>query len=142
MNVFLLPITLLEEIERMMNSYWWGTKGSGGGGIAWMRWERMCVRKDGGGMGFKDLYGFNLAMLGKLGWQLLSDGTSLMAQILKAKYFPQGDFISANLGSNPSRTWCSIHEARLLVKQGYRWKVGVANQFGCGRNRGCAVRGI
>ncbi|CAN0875633.1 Transposon TX1 uncharacterized 149 kDa protein [Linum grandiflorum] len=62
MNVFLLPITLLEEIERMINSYWWGTKGSGGGGIAWMRWERLCVRKDFGGMGFKDLYGFNLAM--------------------------------------------------------------------------------
>ncbi|CAN0857722.1 hypothetical protein LINGRAHAP2_LOCUS6887 [Linum grandiflorum] len=66
MNVFLLPITLLEEIERMINNYWWGTEGSGGGGIAWMRWERLCFRKEAGGMGFKDLYGFNLAMLGKL----------------------------------------------------------------------------
>ncbi|CAN0846298.1 Uncharacterized mitochondrial protein AtMg00310 [Linum grandiflorum] len=102
MNVFLLPITLLEEIERMINSYWWDTKGSGGDGIAWMRWERLCVRKEYGGMGFKDLYGFNLTMLGKLGWPLLSDSTSLMARILKAKYFPQGDFLSANLGSNPS----------------------------------------
>ncbi|CAN0846297.1 hypothetical protein LINGRAHAP2_LOCUS4379 [Linum grandiflorum] len=68
----------------MINSYWWDTKGSGGDGIAWMRWERLCVRKEYGGMGFKDLYGFNLTM------------------ILKAKYFPQGDFLSANLGSNPS----------------------------------------
>ncbi|CAN0906666.1 Uncharacterized mitochondrial protein AtMg00310 [Linum grandiflorum] len=89
-----------------------------------MRWERLYVRKDFGGMGFKDLYGFNLAMLGKLGWQLLSDDTSLMARILKTKYFPQGDFLSANLGSNPSLTWRSIHEGRLVVKQGYRWKVG------------------
>ncbi|CAN0906667.1 Uncharacterized mitochondrial protein AtMg00310 [Linum grandiflorum] len=63
-------------------------------------------------------------MLGKLGWQLLSDDTSLMARILKTKYFPQGDFLSANLGSNPSLTWRSIHEGRLVVKQGYRWKVG------------------
>ncbi|CAN0857720.1 Putative ribonuclease H protein At1g65750 [Linum grandiflorum] len=47
-----------------------------------------------------------------------------MARILKTKYFPQGDFLSANLGSNPSLTWCSIHKARLVVKQGYRWKVG------------------
>ncbi|CAN0838407.1 hypothetical protein LINGRAHAP2_LOCUS2142 [Linum grandiflorum] len=86
----------------MINSYWWGTKGNRGGGIAWMRWERLCVRKKFGGMGFKELYGFNLAM------------------ILKAKYFPQGDFLSANLGSNPSLTWRSIFEARLVVKQGYR----------------------
>ncbi|CAN0858510.1 hypothetical protein LINGRAHAP2_LOCUS7291 [Linum grandiflorum] len=64
-------------------------------------------------------------MLGKLGWQLLSDGKSLMARIPKAKYFPQGDFLSDNLGSNPCLTWRSIHEARLVVKQGYSWKVGV-----------------
>ncbi|CAN0846497.1 Putative ribonuclease H protein At1g65750 [Linum grandiflorum] len=89
-----------------------------------MRWERLCVRKEFGGMGFKDLYGFNLAMMGKLGWQLLSDDTSLMARILKTKYFSQGDLLLANLGSNPSLTWRSIHEARLVVKQGYRWKVG------------------
>ncbi|CAN0926384.1 LINE-1 reverse transcriptase homolog [Linum grandiflorum] len=36
MNVFLLPITLAEELERMLNSFWWGTKGSGGSGIPWM----------------------------------------------------------------------------------------------------------
>ncbi|CAN0847222.1 hypothetical protein LINGRAHAP2_LOCUS4861 [Linum grandiflorum] len=90
----------------MINSIWWGTKGVGGGGVAWMRWERLCVRKDYGGMGFKDLYGFNLAMLGK------------------AKYFPRGDFLSAVIGSNPNLTWPSIVEAKLAVLQGYQWKVG------------------
>ncbi|CAN0875059.1 Uncharacterized mitochondrial protein AtMg00310 [Linum grandiflorum] len=89
-----------------------------------MRWEKLCVAKDYGGMGFKDLYGFNLAMLGKFGWKLLTDNTTLVVRILKTKYFPQGDFLSVNLGSNPSLTWGSIMEARLVVKLGYRWKVG------------------
>ncbi|CAN0906022.1 hypothetical protein LINGRAHAP2_LOCUS23988 [Linum grandiflorum] len=70
----------------MINNFWWGTKGGGGGGISWMRWEKLCVAKDHGGMEFKDLSGFNLAM------------------IIKAKYFPRGDFLSANFGSNPSIT--------------------------------------
>ncbi|CAN0841413.1 Transposon TX1 uncharacterized 149 kDa protein [Linum grandiflorum] len=129
MNVFLLPITLLEEIEKMINSFWWGTKGVGGGGVSWMRWERMCVRKEHGGLGFKDLYGFNLAMLGKQGWQLFTNPTTLVYKILKAKYFPHGNFLSAALGSNPSVTWRSIVEARLAVLQGYRWKVGDGSQI-------------
>ncbi|CAN1215535.1 LINE-1 retrotransposable element ORF2 protein [Linum perenne] len=37
MNVHLLPTTLLDEIEKMMNSYWWGMKSGGGRGISWMR---------------------------------------------------------------------------------------------------------
>ncbi|CAN1826409.1 LINE-1 retrotransposable element ORF2 protein [Linum perenne] len=49
MSLFLLSSTLAEEIEWMTNSFWWGTKGNGGGGggdIAWMRWERLCTRKE------------------------------------------------------------------------------------------------
>ncbi|WJX95209.1 hypothetical protein P8452_76553 [Trifolium repens] len=65
MGAFLLPTTLGEEIERMMNSFYWGTKKNGGRGINWLRWDKMTVSKDNGGLNFRDLEGFNLAMLGK-----------------------------------------------------------------------------
>ncbi|KAH9679251.1 rnase h domain-containing protein [Citrus sinensis] len=49
----------------MMNSFWWGSKRSGGsGGINWMKWERLCKPKDFGGIGFKQLHIFNVAILG------------------------------------------------------------------------------
>ncbi|CAN0925399.1 hypothetical protein LINGRAHAP2_LOCUS34730 [Linum grandiflorum] len=86
----------------MINIYWSGTKGSGGGGVTWMRWDRLCVRKEHGKMGFKDLYGFNIVMMGK------------------TRNFLHGGFLAANIDSNPSLTWRSIMEARLVVKQGYR----------------------
>jgi hypothetical protein len=32
-GVFLLPFTLCEEVQRMMNNYWWGNNGKNGRGI-------------------------------------------------------------------------------------------------------------
>jgi hypothetical protein len=46
-------------------------------------------------MGFKDIKKFNLAMLGNMGWRLMTNLTSLYARVLKGKYYPIGDFMSA-----------------------------------------------
>ena len=54
-----------------------------------------------GGMGFRDLQAFNLAMLAKQGWRMMSHPSSSMARLYKARYFPNNDVLSANLGSNP-----------------------------------------
>ncbi|CAN0857898.1 LINE-1 retrotransposable element ORF2 protein [Linum grandiflorum] len=110
MNTFLLTMGMLEEIEKMMNSFWWGTRGNGGGGLAWMRWERISVWKEFGGIGFRDLLGFNVAMLGKQGWKLLTCPNTLVSHVYKAKYYPKGDFLSATEGSNPSFIWRSVRK--------------------------------
>ncbi|XP_019186396.1 PREDICTED: uncharacterized protein LOC109181097 [Ipomoea nil] len=63
MSVFLLPISVCTAIERIMNRYWWdsGTDRR----IHWKAWDKLCIPKKYGGLGFKDLRAFNLAMLGK-----------------------------------------------------------------------------
>ncbi|CAN1814975.1 Putative ribonuclease H protein At1g65750 [Linum perenne] len=124
MTTFLIPSTLAAEIQVLMNSFWWGRKGNGGGGISWLRWERLCVRKEHGGMNFRDLTGFNLAMLGKQGWKFISDPDALVSKVFKAKYFPKGDFLTAKEGKNPSLVWKSIWSAQHIVGSGVRWKIG------------------
>ncbi|XP_024035529.1 uncharacterized protein LOC127899286 [Citrus sinensis] len=81
MNLYLLPLDLCRELERMMNSFWWGNHHSGSRGINWLRWERLCKPKAHGGIGFKQLHYFNVAMLGKQGWRLLSHPDSLGSRI-------------------------------------------------------------
>lgn len=46
MSTYLLPTSVCEEIEKMMNSYWWGSNGANNKGIKWMSWERLVVPKD------------------------------------------------------------------------------------------------
>ena len=51
------------------------------------------MRKEQGGMGFRDLHFFNLAMLGKHGWNFVSNLHTLANRLIKAKYFPHGNLI-------------------------------------------------
>jgi hypothetical protein len=84
----------------------------------------MTIRKNEGGMGFRDLHCFNQAMLAKQCWWLLSDPGSLCAQVLRAKYYPDGDLINAKLKKGSSFTWQSIMAGLKTFKRGCIWRPG------------------
>ncbi|XP_074290521.1 uncharacterized protein LOC141617235 [Silene latifolia] len=75
-------------------------------------------------MGFRDFRLFNLALLGKQAWRLITNPTSLWTRIMKARYFPEGEFMNATLGYNPSYTWRNILEARPVLEKGLRGRIG------------------
>ena len=64
----------------------------------------MCIPKKEGGMGFRDIHGFNLALLAKQAWRLIDNSDSLCALLLKAKYFPDEDLMNATLKNKASYT--------------------------------------
>ena len=47
-----------------------------------------------------------------------------MYLVLKARYFPNCDYLNVELGPKPSFAWGSIIVAQSVVKAGYRWQVG------------------
>ncbi|TYI16890.1 hypothetical protein ES332_A08G286100v1 [Gossypium tomentosum] len=75
----------------------------------------MCIPKAKGGLGFKDLKKFILALLAKQGWKIITQPHSLFVRVMKEKYFPKGEFMSVGLCSYPSYTWCSIWDIRYTV---------------------------
>jgi len=107
-----------------MNSFCWGHGKTTQGGIHWMNWEKLSTPKIQGGMSFKNLSAFNLAMLGKQGWKFITEPGTLVAHIFKAHYFPSGSYLTAQVGHNSNYVWRSIMRARFLVCGGARWRIG------------------
>ena len=89
-----------------------------------MSWDKLCVHKLAGGMGFRKFHEFNLAMLGKQGWRLLQKPSSLVAQIFKARYYHSSSFLEANIGPNPSYVWRSVLASQELIRRGVRRRIG------------------
>lgn len=53
-------------------------------------------------MGFRNMEAFNLALLARQGWQLITDPNYLLSRTLKAQYFPRTSFLKAKVGYEPS----------------------------------------
>ena len=90
MSCFLLSKTTGKKMRSPIANYWWGGS-AGSKHIHWQNWERLTYPKALGGMGFRDLRNFNLAMLGKQGWRLMDKPDSLCARVLKGRYYHEGD---------------------------------------------------
>jgi hypothetical protein len=100
--MFLVSITASYDIENILSLFWWGHNRAQSKGIHRISWERFCVHKKYGGMGFKNLRAFNYVMPGKQTWKSMRKPESLVTKLFKAKYYPHSNFFNSNIGHNPS----------------------------------------
>ncbi|XP_060972316.1 uncharacterized protein LOC133038243 [Cannabis sativa] len=123
MSCFRLLVYFRNQLESMMSNFWWGMN-ENGSKIHWRSWNLLCKTKGEGGMGFRSFIQFNQALLAKQASQLIDNPTSLLATLLKSKYFPNNSFLEASMGHSPSLTWQGIRWGRELLVHGLRWKIG------------------
>lgn len=124
MSCFLIPKSLCREIKVMMNGYWWKSNSNNYRGLCWLSWENMSMVKSKGGMGFQDLHGFNLTLLGKHVWNFMNNPNSMVARVFKARYFPHSNLLRASRGGGSSFIWSGIWQAKEALAKGFRWVLG------------------
>src|ERR1041385_3695308 len=90
----------------------------------WVSWRDMTKPKCMGGLEFRDFELFNLSLLARQSWRLLTCDNSLCARVMKAVYYPNRDILSAELGSHPSLIWRSVLEGRDIMRQGLIRRIG------------------
>ncbi|XP_074271423.1 uncharacterized protein LOC141595357 [Silene latifolia] len=123
MSVFKIPANFCEELRSIVSRFWWGHD-ENKKMIFWVAWNKLVKPKADGGIGFRDFRLFNLALLGKQAWRLITNSGSLWSRLIKARYYPEDDFMTASMGHNPSYTWRNIFEARSVMEQGLRKRIG------------------
>src|ERR1044072_8102066 len=93
-------------------------------GIHWLSWKKLCKPKPEGGLGFRDFSSFDRALVAKNWWRLLKCPNSMLGQVFRAVYYPEGNILTSKLGYRPSYAWTSIFKSRKMFQDGGRWKVG------------------
>ena len=128
MSCFKLSKGFCHEINMLMATYWWGDSDSKRR-IHWKSWDSLCCSKLDGGLGFKDFESFNLALLAKQWWRIMSNEDSVSYKVLKGKYFPNSSPRSVMRRPSSSFLWSSFLEGRKVFEEGACWRVGDGKQI-------------
>ncbi|XP_027174546.1 uncharacterized protein LOC113774179 [Coffea eugenioides] len=120
---FNLPKKLCKEINSTMANYWWG-EANGKNKMHWKAWSKMSLDKKAGGLGFKDLKAFNLTLLGKQVWRLLTQPNLLVSRVIKARYHPKESLLKCKVAGNASWIWKGLMGSRQLIEEGIRRRIG------------------
>jgi len=123
MSCFDLTKSVCDDLNSMIARYWWSQQDKLNK-IHWFSWEKLTRSKKKGGLGFRDLHLFNMAMLSRQAWRLLTNPDMLCAQVLKAKYYPNKELIQCTARRGISYSWRSILKGLKLLKQGLIWRIG------------------
>jgi hypothetical protein len=60
-----------------------------------MNWKGMGKHKTLGGLGYRELESFNLALLAKQAWRIFQYPDSLVAKVFQEKYYAGGNFLES-----------------------------------------------
>lgn len=89
MSCILFPKGFCDKLDALARIFWWGGKDDIENSLEIKNgyWWPVSPKNE-GGIGFRNFRAFNLALLAKQVWRLLSSPDSLCASILKQVYFP------------------------------------------------------
>ena len=91
--------------------------------IHWAKWEKVCLPREEGGIGFRLIHEFNLALLAKQLWRLVQFPDSLVARVMRGRYHRLSSPLRVISANSPSYVWTSILAARELLLLGIRHKI-------------------
>ncbi|KAM6563301.1 hypothetical protein CsatB_023299 [Cannabis sativa] len=108
---------LMHKIDGMVRDFWWGFE-KGNQGMHLKAWDKLCLPKSRGGLGFRKTKEMNLAFLAKWGWNLLIGCQSLCCKILEAKYLRGKDFLSCQYKDSDSWFWKNVVKSKTILRKG------------------------
>jgi len=116
-----LPRYVCDHLDKTVRSFIW--KGSTNKGMHMVGWEKITKSKKNGGLGVRTARKQNIALLGKLVWDMFKPSNHLWSQILSARYL-QGSNIFLTRNSKGSPIWNAIVKTLKVLEDGFHFKIG------------------
>lgn len=64
--------------------------------------KKVAIHKSHGGMDFRNLEDFNIALLAKIAWRLINQPQAFWAEVFKGRYFLNCNLLQLSKGNNYS----------------------------------------
>ncbi|MCH81419.1 LINE-1 reverse transcriptase like, partial [Trifolium medium] len=84
-SFFKAPKGVITDLIKLQRNFLWGG-GMDAKKLCWVRWENICLPKDKGGLGVKDLEIFNQSLLSKWKWRCVVDTDAVWYNLLRFRY--------------------------------------------------------
>jgi hypothetical protein len=80
-----IPVSVWKKIRRIQRDFLWGCQGDRKK-INWIKWDTICLPKNKGGLGVRDVRVVNISLLTKWRWRLLHEDNAVWKEGVKSKY--------------------------------------------------------
>lgn len=107
MTCFQLPISRCVRIQSTLTRFWWDPSPEKKK-ICWVAWEKLTKPKALGGLGIRDIQAFNMTLLAKQAWRIVTKPECLLARVLKGKYCSKAPFLHVSITKKASHGWRGI----------------------------------
>ena len=121
--LFFIPNSCCKELHRSFKNFWWGFPSKKTRNLSLKAWDSICTPKAFGGLGIKNMREANLALISKLGWQLLNNSNSLWVSQLQGKYLNSNSFLSPSPLSSSSWLWKGILKSQSFITKGACFRI-------------------
>ncbi|KAL5564513.1 hypothetical protein UlMin_027677 [Ulmus minor] len=124
MQTVKIPTAICSKLDARIKSFWWGPSSNDRKPMCLKAWDALCKPKSLGGLGFRRIRDFNLALLSKWGWNILTGQNYLCLLVLRARYLQHFQFFEASSKAGHSNFWKSIFSLKELIREGACYVVG------------------
>ena len=123
-NICRRTAKICDNLDAASRHFWWKPKKQNGKYLAWKAWDKLCLPKGKGGLGFKKAKDTNRTLLAKLAWMVASKRDNLCMAILRAKYKVRQDWLCKDLSKFASPIWKAIDSVKDIIVKGACYLIG------------------
>ncbi|XP_048493317.1 uncharacterized protein LOC109135948 [Beta vulgaris subsp. vulgaris] len=117
-QVFILPKKVLRDIVQVCRSFLWS-----GQSFSWnlrsVAWSKLCCGKNFGGLGFKDVFLWNIAHMGKYLWVVANKQENSWIKWVNSVYLKNASWWEYSPKANSSWYWKKVCHVKDILKQHY-----------------------